>query len=91
MSLRQYPWSLQDRPGRDPVLSRSERKRRDVVFIRITLVAGRTDERKKDLYRRIVTNLETAGVRGEDVVISLTANNKIDWSIGKGVAQLVEP
>lgn len=66
-------------------------ERRDVVFIRITLVAGRTDERKKDLYRHIVANLETAGVRGEDVVISLTENNKIDWSIGNGMAQLVEP
>jgi phenylpyruvate tautomerase PptA (4-oxalocrotonate tautomerase family) len=66
-------------------------ERRDVVFIRITLVAGRTDERKKDLYRRIVANLEPVGVRREDVVISLTENNKIDWSIGNGVAQLVEP
>jgi phenylpyruvate tautomerase PptA (4-oxalocrotonate tautomerase family) len=66
-------------------------ERRDVVFIRITLVAGRTDERKKDLYRRIADNLEAgAGVRREDVVITLTENSPVDWSIGNGVAQLVE-
>lgn len=65
--------------------------RRDVVFIRITLVAGRADEHKKDLYRQIVANLEArAGVRREDVVITLTENSPIDWSVGNGVAQLVE-
>ncbi|MFJ4655050.1 tautomerase family protein [Nocardia sp. NPDC088792] len=66
-------------------------ERHDVVFIRITLVAGRTDERKKDLYRRIVANLEEkAGVRREDVVITLTENGPVDWSVGNGVASLVD-
>ena len=64
--------------------------RRDVVFVRITLVEGRSNERKKELYRTIVTNLEAVGVRREDVVISLTETGRIDWSIGNGVAQLVE-
>lgn len=66
-------------------------ERHDVVFIRITLVAGRTDERKKDLYRRIVADLEErAGVRREDVVITLTENNPVDWSVGNGVASLID-
>jgi phenylpyruvate tautomerase PptA (4-oxalocrotonate tautomerase family) len=66
-------------------------ERRDVVFVQITLVAGRTDERKKRLYQEIVANLQAdAGVRREDVVITLTENNRIDWSIGNGVAQLVD-
>jgi phenylpyruvate tautomerase PptA (4-oxalocrotonate tautomerase family) len=64
--------------------------RRDVVFVRITLVEGRSNERKKELYRTIVANLEAVGVRREDVVISLTETGRIDWSIGNGVAQLVE-
>lgn len=66
-------------------------ERRDVVFVQITLVAGRTDERKKRLYQEIVANLESgAGVRREDVVITLTENDRVDWSIGNGVAQLVD-
>jgi phenylpyruvate tautomerase PptA (4-oxalocrotonate tautomerase family) len=66
-------------------------ERRDVVFVQITLVAGRTDERKKRLYQEIVANLQAdAGVRREDVVITLTENNRIDWSIGNGVAQLAD-
>ena len=64
--------------------------RRDVVFVRITLVAGRSDELKKQLYRTIAANLEAAGVRREDVVISLTETGRVDWSIGNGVAQLLE-
>lgn len=65
-------------------------ERRDVVFVQITLVAGRTDERKKDLYQQIVANLEAdAGVRREDVLIALTENARIDWSVGNGEAQLV--
>jgi phenylpyruvate tautomerase PptA (4-oxalocrotonate tautomerase family) len=66
-------------------------ERQDVVFIQITLVAGRSDERKKRLYQEIVRNLEAdPGVRPEDVVVTLTENNRIDWSVGNGVAQLVQ-
>ncbi|GGR33029.1 tautomerase family protein [Streptomyces netropsis] len=66
-------------------------ERRDVVFVQITLVRGRTPGRKKELYRRIAANLAAdAGIRPEDVVITLTENDRIDWSVGNGVAQLVE-
>jgi phenylpyruvate tautomerase PptA (4-oxalocrotonate tautomerase family) len=64
--------------------------RRDVVFVRITLIAGRSDERKKELYRQIASRLEAVGVRPQDVVVSLTENARIDWSVGNGVAQLAE-
>ncbi|SEK51132.1 tautomerase family protein [Streptacidiphilus jiangxiensis] len=65
-------------------------ERRDVVFVQITLVRGRSDEKRQDLYRRIVRNLEAdAGVRPQDVVVTLTENERVDWSVGEGVAQLV--
>ena len=60
----------------------------DVVFIQITLNAGRTVEKKKALYAEIATRLETSpGVRPEDVVISLVEVAMEDWSLGNGIAQ----
>ncbi|MGA5823910.1 tautomerase family protein [Kitasatospora sp. NPDC094028] len=64
-------------------------ERRDVVFIQITLVRGRTQAQKLDLYRRIADNV-SAEVRPEDIVITLTENDRADWSVGNGTAQLVE-
>jgi phenylpyruvate tautomerase PptA (4-oxalocrotonate tautomerase family) len=66
-------------------------ERRDVIFIHITLVRGRTQEQKLDLYRRITATLSTtADVRPEDVVITLTENDRMDWSVGNGIAQLID-
>jgi 4-oxalocrotonate tautomerase len=60
----------------------------DVVFVQITLSAGRTVELKKALYARIVEHLATApGVRREDVFISLVEVAKENWSFGNGIAQ----
>jgi 4-oxalocrotonate tautomerase len=60
----------------------------DVVFIQITLNAGRSIEKKKALYAEIAKRLnEDPGVRREDVVISLFEVAKEDWSLGNGVAQ----
>ncbi|MFF4382616.1 tautomerase family protein [Kitasatospora sp. NPDC001547] len=64
--------------------------RRDVVCVQITLVAGRPRELKLDLYRRLAANLAEAGVRPEDVFVTLTENALDDWSVGNGRAQLVE-
>ncbi|WP_067824589.1 tautomerase family protein [Nocardia inohanensis] len=63
---------------------------RNVVFVQIALVRGRSTELKQALYRAIADELEAAGVRREDVVITLTENGKEDWSIGNGVAQLLD-
>lgn len=60
----------------------------DVVFIQITLNAGRTIEKKKALYAEIAKRLRAdPGVRPEDVVISLLQVEKEDWSLGNGMAQ----
>jgi phenylpyruvate tautomerase PptA (4-oxalocrotonate tautomerase family) len=59
-----------------------------VVFVQITLNAGRTLEQKKALYAAIVRNLEARpGVRQEDVLVSLVEVPKENWSFGNGVAQ----
>src|SRR5580692_9603807 len=59
----------------------------DIVFIQITLNAGRTLEKKKALYAKIAELLaKDAGIRPEDVVINLVECAKEDWSFGNGIA-----
>ena len=58
-----------------------------VVFVQITLSAGRTLEQKKALYAAIVRYLSGAGVLAEDVFVSLVEVTKENWSFGNGVAQ----
>ncbi len=58
-----------------------------VVFIQITLNAGRTVEMKRKLYARIAELLhEKPGVRREDVLINLVEVPKENWSFGNGEA-----
>lgn len=58
------------------------------VFIQITLNEGRTTEQKKLLYKTIAEGLnQEAGVRLEDVFISLVEVKRENWSFGNGVAQ----
>jgi phenylpyruvate tautomerase PptA (4-oxalocrotonate tautomerase family) len=61
----------------------------NLVVIEITLNAGRTLEIKKALYAGIASRLESAGVRPDDVVISLIEVTKEDWSFGGGRATYV--
>lgn len=59
-----------------------------VVFVQITLSAGRTLEQKKALYAAIVRNLAASpGVRQEDVFVNLVEVGKENWSFGNGIAQ----
>lgn len=60
----------------------------NVVFIQITLNAGRTVEAKRALYARIAELLSTdPGVPKEDVIINLVEVSKENWSFGNGQAQ----
>jgi phenylpyruvate tautomerase PptA (4-oxalocrotonate tautomerase family) len=61
----------------------------NLVVIEITLNAGRTTEVKKALYAGITSRLESAGVRPDDVVISLIEVTKENWSFGGGRATYV--
>jgi len=59
-----------------------------VVFIQVTLNAGRTVELKKSLFARIAQLLrESPGVRPEDVFVNLVEVPKENWSFGNGIAQ----
>ncbi len=59
-----------------------------VLIIQITLSAGRTVEVRKQLFKRIAERLkDEAGVRPEDVFVSLVEVQKENWSFGNGIAQ----
>jgi 4-oxalocrotonate tautomerase len=58
-----------------------------LVIIEITLNAGRTVEIKKALYAEIAAGLERgAGVRPDDVLVSLVEVTRENWSFGGGRA-----
>jgi len=63
-------------------MARSE----NLIIIEITLNVGRTVEIKKALYAGIASRLESAGVRPDDVLISLIEVTKENWSFGGGRA-----
>ena len=52
---------------------------------------GRSEEQKKALYARLAERLETdCGVATTDLVVSVAANSREDWSFGLGRAQFLE-
>jgi phenylpyruvate tautomerase PptA (4-oxalocrotonate tautomerase family) len=60
----------------------------DIVFLQITLNAGRSVELKKAFYKAVADGLhERLGLRREDVFISLVEVLKENWSFGNGEAQ----
>jgi len=60
----------------------------DVVFIQVTLNAGRSVELKKAFYKRVVDDFHTQlHGRPDDVVINLVGVAKENWSFGHGLAQ----
>jgi 4-oxalocrotonate tautomerase len=59
-----------------------------IIFIQVTWNAGRTVEIKKAFYRAVADSIHTrAGVRKEDVWISLVDVAREDWSFGNGEMQ----
>jgi len=60
----------------------------DIVFIQITLNAGRSVELKKAFYKRIVDDFQNQlHGRPDDIVINLVEVAKENWSFGHGIAQ----
>ena len=58
-----------------------------VIFIQITLSAGRKPAQKRKLYERVCELLAAdPGVRPEDVLINLVETQWENWSFGKGDA-----
>jgi phenylpyruvate tautomerase PptA (4-oxalocrotonate tautomerase family) len=62
-----------------------------VVYIDITMRAGRTDEQKKALYGRLA---ELAGKYADteprNVFVTIHENQFSDWSFGNGIGQYLE-
>ena len=59
-----------------------------IVFISVTLNAGRSTELKKKFYQRIADDLAAElQVRKQDVFISLVEVSKENWSFGNGEMQ----
>ena len=57
-----------------------------LVVIQLTISAGRSLEKKRNLYKQIAANLAVLGVRREDVWVNLVEVAKENWSFGNGVA-----
>lgn len=62
----------------------------DIVFVQV-FQQGRDADQKKRLYAGLATRLGAeTGLRGEDLVVTVSANAKEDWSFGNGRAQFLE-
>ncbi|MEU6782719.1 tautomerase family protein [Nonomuraea angiospora] len=63
----------------------------DLVFVAVTMRAGRTADQKQALYRRIAELAEEyAGTEPRNVFVTVTENSLLDWSFGEGVAQYAD-
>lgn len=69
----------------DPTFGGVNRSR-DACIAEITFLRGRTDEQKRNLFKHIAARAVAAGFRSDDVMIALTENSHMDWSLGLGVA-----
>lgn len=69
----------------DPTFGGVNRSR-DACIVEITFLRGRTDEQKRNLFKHIPARAVAAGFRPDDVMITLTENSQMDWSLGFGVA-----
>ena len=59
-----------------------------LVYVDITLRAGRTDEQKRALYAKIAElAAKYADTEPRNVLVTLHENQFADWSFGDGVAQ----
>src|SRR3990170_2610068 len=65
-------------------------ERSDGVTVIQIVQQGRTTVQKTAAYTELATRLEAVcGIRPEDLVVSVTANERADWSFGLGRAQLL--
>lgn len=55
-------------------------------IVEITFLGGRSDGQKRALYARVVAMAASAGFAPDDIMIALTENSAIDWSLGRGQA-----
>ena len=62
-----------------------------LVYVDITLRAGRTNEQKKALYARIAElAAKYADTEPRNVFVAIHENQFADWSFGNGLGQYLE-
>jgi 4-oxalocrotonate tautomerase len=67
------------------------RRSDDVVFVQITLSAGRKPQQKRKLFKRMAEILaESPGLKPQDLVINLVEVVWENWSFGNGEAQYMD-
>jgi phenylpyruvate tautomerase PptA (4-oxalocrotonate tautomerase family) len=67
------------------------RRSDNVVFVQITLSAGRKPQQKRKLFKRIAENLAgSPGLKPSDLVINLVEVVWENWSFGNGEAQYMD-
>jgi phenylpyruvate tautomerase PptA (4-oxalocrotonate tautomerase family) len=58
----------------------------DASIVEILFLQGRSDSQKRALYRCVADMAVLAGFKADDVMITLSENAPIDWSVGRGQA-----
>ena len=67
------------------------RRTDDVVFVQITLSAGRKPQQKRRLFKRIAQILaESPGLKPQNLLINLVEVAWENWSFGNGEAQYMD-
>jgi phenylpyruvate tautomerase PptA (4-oxalocrotonate tautomerase family) len=62
-----------------------------IVYIDITMRAGRTNEQKRALYAKLAElAAKYAGTEPRNVFVTLHENQFADWSFGNGIGQYLE-
>jgi len=67
------------------------RRSDQVVFVQISLSAGRKPQQKRQLFKRMAEILaESAGLKPQDLLINLVEVSWENWSFGNGQAQYMD-
>ncbi|MFE7421046.1 tautomerase family protein [Rhodococcus sp. NPDC057529] len=62
----------------------------DIVLVEI-VQQGRTEEQKRAMYQALAEALAVeTGLASTDLIISVVANTRADWSFGRGSAQFLD-
>lgn len=62
----------------------------DLVIVQIHLSTGRSVAQKKALFAAMAANLTDAGMRPEDVFVTLVETARENWSFGNGIAHYAD-
>ncbi|WP_049820159.1 tautomerase family protein [Bradyrhizobium japonicum] len=58
----------------------------EASIVEVLFLEGRTIDQKRRLFRSITERAVRAGFSGDDIMIVLTENAPVDWSLGRGLA-----